>query len=313
MCVYATLRRSKSTASTSARTKRVRRSCERIGVTMCRTSSAPELTSGNIGVKSEKFSRLMRTTDASLRHRRRSRRRATAIPANPPPRITTRAGQRSRFTTCAFADVAARTLRAYARKKRPRAQTWNGGAVDHEPTGQPEPQPEHERFAIAPPPRKRTGGIGAAIAGLGALALKFKALLFAGKFIAGSWTFFVALWLYVVVFGWRLALVLVLVILVHELGHYAAYRAYGLPARLPVFVPFLGAFTAGARPASLEQSAHIALAGPLTGLVLAGACYALGVATGDRFWFACSDVSAFLNLFNMLPTPPFDGGHVIGA
>lgn len=83
--------------------------------------------------------------------------------------------------------------------------------------------------------------------------------------------------------------------------------------RLPAFVPLLGAFTAGATPDDLEQDAYIALAGPLTGLGLAAACYAIGDVTHDRFWFACADLSAFLNLFNMLPVPPFDGGRIIGA
>ena len=104
-----------------------------------------------------------------------------------------------------------------------------------------------------------------------------------------------------------------LLLLAHELGHYFAFRAYGLPARLPAFVPLLGAFTAGTPPEDLEHDAYIALAGPLTGLGLAAVCYAIGAATHDRFWYACADLSAFLNLFNMIPTPPFDGGRVIGA
>ncbi len=104
-----------------------------------------------------------------------------------------------------------------------------------------------------------------------------------------------------------------LLLLAHELGHYFAFRAYGLPARLPAFVPLLGAFTAGAPPEDLEQDAYIALAGPLVGLGLAAVCYAIGDATQDRFWYACADLSAFLNLFNMIPMPPFDGGRIIGA
>ena len=60
-----------------------------------------------------------------------------------------------------------------------------------------------------------------------------------------------------------------LLLLAHELGHYFAFRAYGLPVRLPSFIPLLGAFTAGAPPENLEHDANIALAGPLTGLALA--------------------------------------------
>jgi Zn-dependent protease len=178
---------------------------------------------------------------------------------------------------------------------------------------------------VTPPQkaRRRAGGIGTIAAGLGVLALKFKTLLvlllnlkfvlIGAKLFAVSWTFILSLILYAAVFGWRIGLVLVLLIAAHELGHYFAYRAYGLPVHAPVFVPFLGAYTAGAIAPDLEADAYIALAGPLTGLVLTGVCYELGLATGDHFWLACAYLGAFLNLFNMIPVLPFDGGRVIGA
>jgi Zn-dependent protease len=173
----------------------------------------------------------------------------------------------------------------------------------------PEPQPEPPKQA-----QRRRTGIGAALAAIVAFLLKFKFLLLIGaKLFAISWTFLLSLWIYVVIFGWRLAVVVMLLLLAHEFGHYFAFRAYGLPARLPAFVPLLGAFTAGAAAPDLEQDAYIALAGPLVGLGLAAVCYAIGELENDRFWFACADLSAFLNLFNMIPMPPFDGGRIIGA
>ena len=171
------------------------------------------------------------------------------------------------------------------------------------------PEPESPK-----PAQRRRTGIGALLAAIAAFLLKFKLLFFVGaKLFAISWTFLLSLWVYVVIFGWKLAVVVMLLLLAHELGHYFAFRAYGLPARLPAFVPLLGAFTAGAAPADLEQDAYISLAGPLVGLGLAAVCFAIGSRTNDRFWFACADLSAFLNLFNMIPMPPFDGGRIIGA
>ena len=155
--------------------------------------------------------------------------------------------------------------------------------------------------------RPRPRGFGTIAAAIAVAALKFKALF------AVSWTFILSLVLYGAAFGWQIGLVLVLLIAAHELGHFFAYRAYGLPVKAPVFVPFLGAYTAGAIAPDLESDAYIALAGPVTGLVLAGACYTLGAATGDRFWLACANIGALLNLFNMIPMLPFDGGRVIGA
>jgi Zn-dependent protease len=176
------------------------------------------------------------------------------------------------------------------------------------------PGSEQEPQQPAPARRRARGGIGAALAAAVAFALKFKFLLLFGvKLIGLSWTFLLSLWIYVVIFGWKLAVVVMLLLVAHELGHYFAFRAYGLPVRLPAFVPMLGAFTAGAAPEDLEQDAYIALAGPLTGLGLAAVCYALGELSHDRFWYACADLSAFLNLFNMIPMPPFDGGRIIGA
>jgi Zn-dependent protease len=176
------------------------------------------------------------------------------------------------------------------------------------------PPPTGPQIEPPKPARRRRSGIGALLAAAAAFLLKFKFLvLIGGKLIGVSWTFLLSLWIYIVIFGWKLAVVVMLLLLAHELGHYFAFRAYGLPARLPAFVPLLGAFTAGAAPQDLEQDAYIALAGPLVGLGLAAACYAIGDATQERFWFACADLSAFLNLFNMIPMPPFDGGRIIGA
>ena len=176
------------------------------------------------------------------------------------------------------------------------------------------PPPSGDEPAPKPARRPRTGAIGTAGAAILAFLVKFKlALLLGFKLLAPGWTFLLSLWIYVAFFGWRLAVVVMLLLLAHELGHYFAFRAYGLPVRLPSFIPLLGAFTAGAPPENLEHDANIALAGPLTGMGLAAACIAVGMIQHDRFWYACADLSAFLNLFNMIPMPPFDGGRVIAA
>ncbi len=182
------------------------------------------------------------------------------------------------------------------------------------PPSSDEPSPKPVAASEPPPRRKGLGSLGAIGAAALALLLKFKLVLFLGlKLLGPLWLFLVSLWLYVVLFGWQFAIVIILLLLAHEFGHYFAFRAYGLPAKLPVLIPLLGAVTYGAVPEELEHDAYIALAGPLTGLALAGACYGAGVVTGDRFWFAVADTSAFLNLFNMIPIPPFDGGRIVGA
>lgn len=177
----------------------------------------------------------------------------------------------------------------------------------------PEPQPPQQPDPPKPQRRGPARAIGTIAAAALAFALKFKVLLIGLKLLAPMWTFALSLWIYVAVFGWRLAIVVMGVLLAHELGHYFAFRAYGLPVRLPAFVPLLGAFTAGSTPDNAEHSAYIALAGPATGFALAAVCWAIGIATMDRFWLACADIGAFLNLFNLIPVTPFDGGRIGAA
>jgi Zn-dependent protease len=178
-----------------------------------------------------------------------------------------------------------------------------------------ERDPIEEQQSPQPAPKRKFGmkGLGTIAAGALLAASKLKFLALGLKFFASSWTFILSLGLYAVAFGWRLGVVIVLALAAHEFGHYFAYRAYGLSARIPVFIPFFGAYTAGAIAPDLEQDAYIALAGPLTGLVLAALCLGFGIYSKDTFWYACADISAFLNLFNMIPVVPFDGGRVIGA
>jgi Zn-dependent protease len=171
--------------------------------------------------------------------------------------------------------------------------------------------------------KKAAEGIGAAGLGIGAILLKFKALLFAllnfkwlfflPKLLASGGSIFISLWFYALFWGWKFALVFVIMILAHELGHYFTIRNYGLPAKLPMFIPFIGAYTVGGVPESLEHDAYIALAGPLTGLGVSLVCLGFGFQTHDAFWFMAAYVGAFVNLFNMIPTPPFDGGRIAGA
>jgi Zn-dependent protease len=143
------------------------------------------------------------------------------------------------------------------------------------------------------------------------LNLKWAVVLLKALSFGGS--FFISLFFYALFWGWKFALVFLLMILAHEMGHYVTIRNYGLPARLPMFVPFFGAYTVGGVPHDLEQDAYIALAGPLTGLGVSAACYAFGYEAHNTFWYMAAYVGAMVNLFNMIPALPFDGGRIAGA
>jgi Zn-dependent protease len=169
----------------------------------------------------------------------------------------------------------------------------------------PPPLPAPAEPAQANGWRKNIGSI---VLGAGLLFVKFKAILL------GSLGFVASIWFYGLFWGWQFGLVFVLLILVHELGHAAVMRVFGVPASLPYFIPGLGALISmKGRPASALQEAYIALAGPLFGTLAALACLLYGEATDSTFWVAAAYTGFFLNLFNLAPVMPLDGARVVGA
>ena len=172
----------------------------------------------------------------------------------------------------------------------------------------------------APSKRKLGGPLGAA-ATLGLLLWKGKALvlLVAGKaklllfgLTKGGTLLSMAasLGVYWAAWGWKFAAGLVASIYVHEIGHVAALRRYGIAASAPMFVPGLGAFIRSSQyPATPREDARVGLAGPLWGLFAVGASYAAHLATGWQSLAAIAQVGAWINLFNLLPVATLDGGR----
>ncbi|MGZ4440283.1 MAG: site-2 protease family protein, partial [Gaiellaceae bacterium] len=111
------------------------------------------------------------------------------------------------------------------------------------------------------------------------------------------------------IWGWRFAVGLVLLILLHELGHYIEAKREGLNPRLPVFIPFLGAYVKYTRGNPWE-TARVALAGPILGGVASLGFYAAGRADGSALLIALSYFGFFLNLINLLPVGILDGGAI---
>jgi Zn-dependent protease len=137
--------------------------------------------------------------------------------------------------------------------------------------------------------------------------------------LAGKWGFvllkfssiFVALAAYALLFGWKFAAGFILLILLHEMGHFIEAKREGLNPKLPVFVPFLGAYvkyTAG-QP---WQTVRVAIAGPILGGAAAAVCLAFADHSSDSpdLFSALAYTGFFLNLFNLLPFGIFDGGAV---
>ena len=122
-------------------------------------------------------------------------------------------------------------------------------------------------------------------------------------------TIFIAVAAYALIWGWKFAVGLVLLILLHETGHYIEAQREGLHPRLPVFVPFLGAYVQYTR-GNPWQTARVAIAGPILGGATAFVCYLLGKSHGSNLLLALAYFGFFLNLFNLIPFGIFDGGAV---
>jgi Zn-dependent protease len=125
---------------------------------------------------------------------------------------------------------------------------------------------------------------------------------------------FVMVWIYATMWGVPFAVGFVLLIFVHEMGHAIVMRQQGIPAGAPVFIPFVGAVIAmRGRPRNAYVEALVGIGGPLLGTLGATVCLAVAMATGGTFWYALASTGFFINLFNLIPIHPLDGGRIIGA
>jgi len=145
------------------------------------------------------------------------------------------------------------------------------------------------------------------------LALLFGGLKLAklGKLLTTGGSMAVSVAAYAGVFGWPYAVGFVALLLRHEMGHYLAARQRGLEVGAPTFIPFVGAWIElKDRPMNAETEAYVAIAGPLAGTAAALACYFLARSQHSMLLLALSYSGFFLNLFNLIPLPPLDGGRL---
>lgn len=168
--------------------------------------------------------------------------------------------------------------------------------------------PAEELPPTPEPTSRRASALGRVIVPLavaGGVLLKLAgSLKFAGVFLSVGG--------YALLFGWRFGVGFVLLILVHELGHYLEARRQGLSPALPVFVPFLGAYVAlKGQPFDPWRNALVSIAGPIAGGAAALACLVYGEATGSDVMLALAYAGFFLNLINLLPVGFLDGGHIL--
>jgi Zn-dependent protease len=151
----------------------------------------------------------------------------------------------------------------------------------------------------------------APLAAVGAFLAKFGVALLKFKFL---FSIFVSAGFYVWLGGWWFGIGLIALLFVHEMGHVLEAKRQGLPVSVPVFIPFLGALiTMKQMPHNAWREARLALAGPLLGSAGALVLYLLGLLYDSPHLTALAFLGFLLNLFNLLPVIPLDGGRITAA
>jgi Zn-dependent protease len=157
----------------------------------------------------------------------------------------------------------------------------------------------------------------APIAAIGFLFWKLKFLLvaiFKFKIFTVAGSMLVSIGAYALLWGWQFAVGFVLLLLVHELGHVLEAKRQGLPVSAPMFIPFLGALITLKRlPDNAWNEAKVAIAGPILGGLGAAAVWAAGEYWDSELLVALAFTGFFLNLFNLAPISPLDGGRIVAA
>jgi Zn-dependent protease len=132
-----------------------------------------------------------------------------------------------------------------------------------------------------------------------------------GKLLLTSGSMVISVITYSFVYGWWYAVGLVLLIFCHEMGHYVAARQRGLDVGAPTFIPFVGAWIElKDLPREVKMEAYVGIAGPVAGTVAAFACYYLARAQSSELLLALAYAGFMINLFNLIPLSPLDGGRI---
>ncbi len=148
-------------------------------------------------------------------------------------------------------------------------------------------------------------------------AAKIKVVLLAIgklKFASTALSGVVSIAAYGLIWGLPFAALFVVQLFVHEMGHVIALRREGIKATAPMFIPFLGAVVGLKElPKDAWAEAKVALAGPLLGGIGAAVVLVVGETLDSDLLRAAAYTGFFLNLFNLLPITPLDGGRATAA
>lgn len=135
-----------------------------------------------------------------------------------------------------------------------------------------------------------------------------------GKILLSGGSMLVSIAVYAQMFGWKYAIGFVLLLLCHEMGHFIAAKQRGLDVGLPTFIPFVGAWiNLKTQRLNPETEAFVGMAGPLLGSTGAFLVYLIALYYQLHWLLAIAYAGFVLNLFNLIPVVPLDGGHIVAV
>jgi Zn-dependent protease len=162
------------------------------------------------------------------------------------------------------------------------------------------------------------GGIGATIAAL----LKIQWVVYFLKFGFAGVSAVISIFAYSWIFGWPFAIGLVVLLFIHEMGHALVMKMKGIPVGGLIFIPLLGAAVFMRQmPKNAKDEAEVGIAGPIAGAIASSVCLLLALHFSQAYmfipmpniWAPLAYFGFFINLFNLIPIVPFDGGRVLAA
>jgi|GEM_PF-1816521 len=133
-----------------------------------------------------------------------------------------------------------------------------------------------------------------------------------GKVLLNIIIIFLTILVLTVAISFKYALGYLCMIAIHELGHYVAAKSLRLNVVFGGFTP-LGAYIIHEETKSSKENAAIAIGGPLFGTIFGIICYIFYYATSDYTFLVLSFNSILLNLANLIPVNPLDGGQIVEA
>ncbi|MCL2912430.1 site-2 protease family protein [Shewanella corallii] len=189
---------------------------------------------------------------------------------------------------------------------------WQPFVLDYTVTANGSPLAEGQRTTkdieqqtpYTPPPKPQKFSL-VGLASLGFKLLKsakvIKVALAGASVAAYSW-----------LFSFEFALALIACLMFHEYGHIRAMKYFGMKTKGIYLIPFMGGLALSDEKINTRwQDVVISIMGPTFGLFMSLLCMALYWLTGEIFFAGLATFNALLNLFNLLPILPLDGGHIL--